>query len=242
MKALLKRLVVAALIVLPIGLGGAPTMAQQIQIPPEEYAALVALYNITDGAHWRDPWTLPTDEPCLLSGVRCSEGHVTQLSLASGFLKGSIPPELGDLASLQSLKLSNNQLSGPIPRELGDLVNLQELALYINQLSGPIPPELSNLTHLKWLYLASNQLSGSIPPELGNLTSLEELYLQENQLGGPLPRSLMNLHPFVFMFGQTKLCEPPDPDFQAWLAGLPNARGTNVLCKRVTVPLLSGAS
>jgi Leucine-rich repeat (LRR) protein len=40
------------------------------------------------------------------------------------------------------LWLNNNQLSGSIPQELGRLASLQKLVLDNNQLSGSIPEEL----------------------------------------------------------------------------------------------------
>ncbi|NJL06697.1 MAG: Two component regulator three Y domain protein, partial [Chloroflexaceae bacterium] len=52
------------------------------------------------------------------SGVICTAGSVTSLSLSFNELTGSIPPELGSLANLQDLDLSENQLSGSIPPEL----------------------------------------------------------------------------------------------------------------------------
>ena len=71
------------------------------------------------------------------------------------------------------LTLANKQLSGEIPPELGNLTSLQGMDLNNNQLIGEIPPELGNLASLRVLYLNNNQLSGCIPPELGNLASLQ---------------------------------------------------------------------
>ena len=164
------------------------------EIPQAECQALVALYNGTDGANWRDKsgW-LTTNTPCSWYGVSCASGHVTQLNLSSNQLSGGIPPELGNLASLQGLYLYNNQLSGSIPPQLGNLTNLQRLDLFNNQLSSSIPPELSNLASLRWLDLTTNQLSGSIPSQLCNLTNLLKLGLNSNQLGGNIPTTLGNL-------------------------------------------------
>ena len=163
-------------------------------IPVAECEALVALYNGTDGPNWhRNAGWLATNTLCAWEGVTCNAGHVTQLNLVANHLSGSIPPELRDLANLQTLHLSVNQLSGNIPREMGNLANLQMLYLNANQLSGSIPRELGSLASLEYLQLDYNQLSGSIPRELGSLANLEGLALDSNQLSGSIPPELGNL-------------------------------------------------
>src|ERR1700678_3815821 len=55
----------------------------------------------------------------------------------------TVPKELGQLASLQTLYLDNNQLQ-TIPKELGQLASLQTLYLYRNRLQT-VPKELGQL-------------------------------------------------------------------------------------------------
>ena len=107
-------------------------------------------------------------------------------------LRGSIPPELGNLTGLTSLNLRANALAGPIPPELGNLAGLEELWLDGNRLEGPIPPELG-ATRLRDLNLRGNALTGPIPPELANLAGLEGLWLDGNRLEGPIPTELGRL-------------------------------------------------
>ena len=158
-------------------------------------AALVALYEATDGDNWTNNTHWLSDRPLgEWHGITTdADGRVTWLNLSANQLSGSIPPELGNLTNLKDLNLYSNQLRGPIPPELGNLTNLKELNLSNNQLSGSIPSELGNLTNLQRLALGGNQLSGSIPPELGNLTNLKDLYLSFNQLSGQIPSELGNL-------------------------------------------------
>jgi len=165
------------------------------QIPAVERAALIALYDSTNGAGWTDStdWLGAEGTECTWYGVTCAGEHVTQLSLYSNWLSGSIPAELENLSSLFYLNLNNNGLSGSIPPELGSLSSLVYLLLNNNGLSGSIPPELGSLSSLASLYLHTNQLTGSIPPELGNLSSLGALYLHTNQLTGSIPPELGNL-------------------------------------------------
>jgi len=175
-------------------------------IPPQERAALIALYNSTGGDHWfesgswksgplaSDGFALPGTESHW-EGITCDPyiPTVTLITLAHYGLNGTLPPELGNLANLLILRLWDNQLSGSIPPELGNLTNLQELLLHANQLSGNIPPELGNLANLQFLVLEWNQLSGSIPPELGKLANLQNLDLGDNQFSGSIPPELGNL-------------------------------------------------
>ena len=169
-------------------------------------AALVALYNATDGPNWvnNDGWL--TDAPLgEWYGVGVDDaGRVVWLQLAGKYLnddpyptphglRGPIPAELGNLTKLERLDLAQNALTGSIPPELGNLANLTELDLGGNSLTGPIPPELGNFASLERLFLSGNGLSGPIPPELGDLANLTELDLGLNSLSGPIPVELGNL-------------------------------------------------
>ena len=111
--------------------------------------------------------------------------RVTRIDLRDKGLVGTIPAELGRLASLRVLSLWQNQLTGTIPAVLSGLYNLTQLNLHSNRLSGEIPSELGNLSSMKSLGLSDNQLTGEIPSELGGLSNLQELSLSENQLSGP---------------------------------------------------------
>ena len=216
---LLPRVPPAVLTVL-VALLGTLLLATEVRTQglASDRAALVALYNATDGPNWlnKQNWLsrLPLHE---WYGVVVQNGRVTGLILKRNQLKGLMPLELGYLANLHELDLRYNELSGPIPPELGNLANLERLFLSGNpltgsippelgklanlellwvsdhRLTGPIPPELGNLTNLKNLILATNRLTGSIPSELGNLAKLERLYLSDNRLTGSIPSELGNL-------------------------------------------------
>ena len=181
----------------------APTAAPSAS--PEELAtdraALVALYNATDGANWanNDKWLSDAPIGGWYGVTTDGGGRVSKLRTEVNQLSGPIPPELGSLTNLTVLLLHSNQLTGPVPPELGDLANLQEMSLSGNDLSGPIPPELGGLANLTALDLIDNQLSGTIPPELGNLTNLQRLHLEGNQLSGTIPPELGNLANLVLL-------------------------------------------
>ena len=119
--------------------------------------------------------------------------NLRTLRLDENRLTGPIPHEFGTLSNLSSVNLSGNRLTGRIPPELGGLTNLRELALGGNELTGPIPSELAKLVNLRELNLAANRLTGTVLPEFGDLDGLEMLYLGENGLTGPAPPELGGL-------------------------------------------------
>ena len=116
-----------------------------------------------------------------------------ELDLGENQLTGTVPSELGQLSGLTQLWLNSNELTGAIPAQLGNLPNLEILAISSNQLTGIIPEELGNLSNLKVLWLHANDLTSTIPARLGNLSSLEHLALSSNHLMGPIPSELGNL-------------------------------------------------
>ncbi|KAJ3225528.1 hypothetical protein HDU81_007812 [Chytriomyces hyalinus] len=130
----------------------------------------------------------------------------------------SIPPSMGRLTHLYTLRLSDCGLRGTIPPELGHLTNLHILHLQNNSLEGAIPPQLaSGCIHLKDLRLAKNSLTtgfqvpfalvnlktldlsynpfetATLPTQIGHLKKLESLILTKTELSGCLPRETGNL-------------------------------------------------
>ena len=158
-------------------------------------AALIALYNASDGASWAIKKNWLSDAPLgTWYGVHTDKrGRVTHLVLINNRLSGTIPTELGNLTNLVRVNLGWNNLSGGIPVELGTLPYLEMLKLHGNNLTGGIPSELGQVSGLKWLDLSSNALSGEIPATLGSLGALESLFLSYNRLTGQIPAELGNL-------------------------------------------------
>ena len=198
----------------------------RITVENPDRAALVALYNATDGPNWVNNENWLTDAPLgEWYGVDTDvSGHVVRLNLGGQWdreareyirhgLSGPIPPELGNLANLTWLALNNNALEGSIPAELGELTNLRTLALGTNELTGPIPTELLRLANIERLSLGNNELTGPIPSELGSLTNLESLYLQGNELTGPIPTELGRLANIERLsLGRNSLTGPIPPE------------------------------
>ena len=80
----------------------------------EDRAALIDLYNTTDGANWRYNYNWNSDEPLDdWSGVETdASGRVIGLRLHTHGLTGSIPSSLGNLAKLKVLHLRWQPVNG----------------------------------------------------------------------------------------------------------------------------------
>ena len=115
------------------------------------------------------------------------------------FLKGSIPPALGQLTELNHLVLGSNQLDGDIPAELASLTKLRQLSLDRNQLTGEIPAALDALDKLRVLELNDNFLTGAFPWWLYDLNlgilklAPVPLFLEQNPWRGCIPPALFNV-------------------------------------------------
>ena len=78
-------------------------------------------------------------------------------------MTGSLPSEIGNLKSSQTLTFPENLLTGTIPDVFGNLVNLTELHLTFNQFDGPIPDSLWNLEHIDIFTASNNDVTGIVP-------------------------------------------------------------------------------
>ena len=113
--------------------------------PDPERASLITLYERTGGKNWSVSTNWLSEESVAdWHGVTVDEyGKVTGLTLAENNLVGSIPGQLGDLASLKVLDLSNNEgLSGLLPRSFIGL-NPERLILSGTEVCAPPDPEFT---------------------------------------------------------------------------------------------------
>jgi hypothetical protein len=116
--------------------------------------ALVALYNQCNGPNWTKKSNWLTGKVETWEGVTVEDGKVVGLNLADGTtsvgVTGSLPAELGGLASLRELYLFNNQISG-LP-DFSLLTELDDLWVGTNHLDfGDIEPNLG-IAHASFTY------------------------------------------------------------------------------------------
>src|SRR4051794_10307477 len=146
-----------------------------------EYAALVNLFNSTNGASWTNGssgtgvWALGTDA-CGWYGITCDQD--------------TNPAD--NTSHVIAIILQSNNLTGPL-QPIGAFTQLHDFQVRTNALTGSIPA-LTGLTHLTILDVGHNQLTVSIPAVTG--TSIEFLEVNDNQLTGPLP-SLSGVNPYA---------------------------------------------
>ncbi|KAI7747771.1 hypothetical protein M8C21_007117 [Ambrosia artemisiifolia] len=117
--------------------------------------------------------------------------HLFSIQLPSANLSGTLPKQLADFTSLQSLYLSFNSISGRIPVELGYSASLSDIDLGHNLLSGSVPVSIWNLCdRLISIRVHGNLLSGSIPePGVMNISCDSLIYFDfgENKFTGGFP-------------------------------------------------------
>ena len=107
-------------------------------------------------------WT--NSDPCAgWVGVTCVGTAVTELKLccygdngSPNGLRGTLPSEIGMLASLTYMDLGGNSLSSTLPTQLGALVQLTLLSVGNNAFSGTLPTELALLSQVSTFYVIGN--------------------------------------------------------------------------------------
>ncbi|MFD0797578.1 T9SS type A sorting domain-containing protein [Maribacter chungangensis] len=170
------------------------------QLMTPDRAALLAIYNATNGDNWINIWDLNRYIGTWHGVTLDNEGRVFQLDLSENGLQGTLPSELGNLDNLKYLYLDKNLLTGTIPSQIGNLTALNGLFLGNNELSGVIPPEIGNLNQLQYLTLRKNSLEGNIPPEIGNLDNIISISLEDNLLSGNIPESFSGLSEMEYLY------------------------------------------
>ncbi|KAK1393269.1 putative LRR receptor-like serine/threonine-protein kinase [Heracleum sosnowskyi] len=119
--------------------------------------------------------------------------RVKFLSLLGNMIYGLIPPEIGNIITLEELEFEDNLLEGPLPENLGNLTGLRRLLLSGNNFNETIPETYSNLKNLTDFRIDGNELHGNIPDFIGNWTKIIRLDLQGTGMTGPIPLSISSM-------------------------------------------------
>jgi len=128
-------------------------------------------------------------------------GNAMKLEILDLTSTGLISLEgIGQARSLTELSLASNELRGTIPAEIFYLGHLEELILDFNTFDAEaLPSEIVELKSLKFFSCAKCGLNGPVPNELEKLTQLSSLRLEGNSFSGTLPKFLQNLNSLSYL-------------------------------------------
>lgn len=141
-----------------------------------------------------------------------AEDRITLLDLQYRGLD-TLPPDLGRLSSLRTLRLDRNALTG-LPPGIGGLRDLRFLLMDNNRLRT-LPGEIGDLDSLALLVAFSNELD-SVPSSIGKLTAITELRLEDNRLTR-LPPEILALKPVLRLdVSGNRICALPE-SIAAWV-------------------------
>ncbi|KAJ7949779.1 putative Leucine-rich receptor-like kinase family protein [Quillaja saponaria] len=129
---------------------------------------------------------------------------LTHLNLGANNLSGRIPPSIGNLSGLVSLRLHNNSISGYLPSTLQNCSQLGFLDIGQNKFSQTIPLWIWDMTGLVILRLKSNYFMGKLHKKICELSNLIVLDLSNNNLSGSIPSCLNKIKAMVVVHTQSE--------------------------------------
>ncbi|KAF7025728.1 hypothetical protein CFC21_037886 [Triticum aestivum] len=170
---------------------------------PGDKAALLAVKAALGEPYLLSGW-IPDRPCCDWNGVSCDHftGRVVSLAVfQDANITGTIPSALAGLPHLQDLTLRHLPLlSGPIPPAIGKLSNLSSLRISWTAVSGPVPSFLGALKKLTFLEPSFNSLTGAIPASLGAIPNQSGINLSRNRLTGAIPMFLSKSADQVYLW------------------------------------------
>ena len=195
-----------------------------------ERFSLATMYASMNGPEWNfnREW-LSTSDVCFWSGISCSDGNVSGMSLRSLNVGGSVSKV--SFSSIQHclhkrfliIKLIAVYTTDQIPREVILLESLREFVVTSNpSMGGTIAPELFQIPAIEVVNLGSNGLTGPLPEAVGQAKRLRFLNLEGNNLSGRITSSLDGAESLSYLNLQSNgfLGEVPDTLFGAPLQEL----------------------
>ena len=166
---------------------------------PSDGANLVAAFSVQPHASWdgSDPCTGPSTSDW--SGIVCTGGAVTAVSLASRGLTGSVAwGELAGVSQLREFYIHDNRLTGTLVSadwaSICALSQLQSFNIAVNQFSGTLVSadwaRIGALLQLVGFSIGGNRFSGTLVSadwtKIGALSQLRYFYIHSNQFSGTL--------------------------------------------------------
>lgn len=166
--------------------------------------ALKTLYEATGGASWTNKWNI---DDATISGnwtgvTFDADGHVTDISLASNNLSGSLPTAGFVLPFLKTLNLSTNGLSGDIAAFIANLPLLTTLNLSRNKFTTLDTALPSTLTKVDLGYQYANFAGTDLPSQTLALNGTMAIDLG-TLLGYDHAHQTFDAHPQLSIYTET---------------------------------------
>lgn len=115
-----------------------------------------------------------------------------RLWLHDNQIGGELPQSITAMTSLEALRLENNsELGGSLPLDLGNMESLNTLTIMETKMNGEIPSSIGDIKNLVNLDLSSNSFSGELPVKLGYNENLQVFIINNNFFVGKIPNSYM---------------------------------------------------
>ncbi|KAI9083481.1 hypothetical protein K1719_034423 [Acacia pycnantha] len=149
--------------------------------------------------------------------------HLTELDLYLNYLNGTIPTSFRHIP-LVTLSLAGNRITGSIPTQLGEIATMKDLVLEDNQFGGPLPHSLGNLSNLRRIRLSANNFTGTIPETYGNLKNMIDFSIDGSTLSGKIPSFIGNWTKILYMDMEGTGMEGPIPSTISLLTNLKELR------------------
>ncbi|XP_028090155.1 probable leucine-rich repeat receptor-like serine/threonine-protein kinase At3g14840 isoform X1 [Camellia sinensis] len=149
--------------------------------------------------------------------------YLQEFDISRNYVNGTIPPEWGSLP-LVNISLLGNRITGSIPSQIGNITTLNSLILEFNELSGDLPQELGNLSSITRLYLTSNNFFGDLPGTLAKLTTLKDFRIGDNFFTGSIPNFIQNWIHLEALLIQASGLDGPIPSGIAFLTNMTDLR------------------
>ncbi len=144
-------------------LGQLDATVEDCPVAQVERLALLEFFARTGGESWtrRGGWN--TAAPVAdWHGIALEGGRVRAVALEDNGLTGPVPPEIGNLTTLEALDLGGNGLVGEFPAAIASMADLTSIRFSGNgELEGPLPFRLTKLTRLERLEYEGTGLCAS---------------------------------------------------------------------------------
>jgi Leucine-rich repeat (LRR) protein len=139
-----------------------------------------------------------------------------------------LPPEIGNLCHIATLKLSEFHKLKSLPKEIGDLKCLKQLILVGCGNLSLLPVEVGKLTELEDLVIGHCVSFTGLPAEIGGLSNLKRLNLSYCWKLKSLPAEIGNLKALEDL--DLSNCDSLPYSLPAEIGGLSNLKRLNLSC------------